>query len=1098
MSSEFSRRRFLQNTTLGAAVGLFVPPATAEPDPEELELGFTNPPDSARPWVLWFWLSGNITRDGITRDLESFHRAGIRGVWLMNGSLVPVFLDPPVTFRSPEWRAMFRHTLEECERLGMKFSVANCDGWSHSGGHWIKPEQATQRVVHSEVRLKGPTRFEDRLPTPRHKEFYEDIAVLALRTPPADSWTMAELAPKLTTNGKADGDLPRLLDGDPDSGVKLESAVPGQPLWLQIDFDRPVRAGAVRCAAAKPAIDGGYYVTITSDITLQASSGADQFRDVVAVPPVVRNFLEADVWGWKTASFAPVEARSWRLLFRGPVDLREVELIAGSRVQRWEDKSGQMPDFIVPADATPSVSAGAVVDPGGAIDLTGQVGTDGRLRWDVPEGHWTILRLGRTWTGGFVQPASAGSAPEVDKMDRAAVEHHFRAFLGELLKDIGGHAGRTLVGVEMDSWECGSSNWTPRMLEEFRRRRGYDAWPWLPVLAGRVVGDAERSDRFLFDYRRTISELIADGIYSHYRSLLAPHGIGLWAEALGPTIQRGRIQFEQVADALQCKDRVDVPMGEFWVDPPRHGEPALDTKEAAAAAHIYGQRIAAAEAFTAFPHVGWNDYPAMMKSLGDLHYCLGVNLFLLSESVHQPWPDRYPGVTLGPWGTHFQWTTTWYRYCAPWFTYMARCQYLLQQGQYVADLCYYLGEDTPIRLWEGSLKPKPPAGYDYDACTAEALLQRMEVKDGRVVVPGGMSYRLLVLSDSRRMTPEVARKLKQLVAGGAKVLGDKPANSPSLADYPRCDGEVRRISGELWDGGRVIAGRSPEEVLRADGILPDFEPLGAAKLAYIHRVAGGAHIYFVSNQDTGAVAAECAFRVSGKQPEIWDPMTGERRDAPDYRQAGGRTVVPLEFAAAQSYFVVFRAAPKPAAPGRGNFPKYDALMELRGPWTVRFDPKWGGPGGVTFDELQDWTTRREEGVKYYSGTATYEKAFDLPEAGRRLLLDLGEVNHIAEVRLNGKAAGVAWAAPWRVDITEAAKTGRNVLEIDVANLWVNRLVRDSGLPENQRLTWTTHNPYKPDSPLVRSGLIGPVRVIAAEPGGSAEGKRQESKIKRQK
>jgi hypothetical protein len=413
---------------------------------------------------------------------------------------------------------------------------------------------------------------------------------------------------------------------------------------------------------------------------------------------------------------------------------------------------------------------------------------------------------------------------------------------------------------------------------------------------------------------------------------------------------------------------------------------------------------------------------------------------------------------------------------------MSRCQYLLQQGQYVADLCYYLGEDSPIRLWEGSLKPKPPAGYDYDACTAEALLQRLEVKDGRTVVPGGTSYRLLVLSDSRRMTPEVARKLKQLVAAGAKVLGDRPANSPSLAGYPRCDDEVRRVASELWDGGRVLSGRTPEDVLRADGVLPDFEPLDGAKLAYIHRVAGGTHIYFVSNQEERPLAVDCAFRVSGKQPEIWDPMTGERWDARDYRREGSRTVVPLEFAAAQSYFVVFRAAPKPATPGRGNFPRYDPVVELRGPWTVRFDAKWGGPGNVAFDELQDWTTRAEDGIKYYSGTATYEKRFDLPEVGRRLLLDLGEVNHIAEVRLNGRTAGVAWTAPWRVDITEAAKAGGNVLEIDVANIWVNRLVRDAGLPESQRLTWTTHNPYKPDSPLVRSGLIGPVRVLVAQVG----------------
>ena len=1075
-----NRRDFLLSSAAGAFAfhgGALQLSAT------QLEAGFTNPPDTAKPWVLWFWLSGNITREGLTRDLESFRRAGIGGVWLMNGSLVPNFIQPPVEFMTPPWRALFRHTLDECERLGMKFMVANCDGWSHSGGHWIPAEKAMQRVVSAELRLQGPAHFEGPLPVPRANRVYQDIAVLAFPTPAGETWQMRDLKPRFSTNGRAGGPFDRLADGDPETGIRLDPPPSGEPLWLRIDFERPVRAAAVRCCVEKPAIDGGYYVAITSDTTLQAAQDGAGFTDVAAVPPVVRNFLGPDVWGWKTATFAPVEAKTWRLVFRGPVDLRDVELMAGSRVQRWEDKSGHVADFIVPADATPPAPPDMTLSPAGQIDLSARVDRQGRLTWDVPEGDWTVLRLGHTWTGGFVQPASAGAAPEVDKMDPAAVESHYAAFIGELLKDAGRHAGRTLVGVEMDSWECGSSNWTPRMLDEFRRRRGYDARPWLPALAGRVVGDSERSDRFLFDFRRTVSELIAGGIFGHYRSLIAPHGIQLWAEALGPTIQRGRIQFEQVADSLQCKGRADVPMGEFWVDPPQHGEPAFDTREAASAAHVYGKPIAAAEAYTAFPHVGWTEYPAMVKTLGDLQFCEGINLFLLSESVHQPWPDRYPGVTLGPWGTHFQWTTTWFPYARAWFEYLTRCQFLLQQGQFVADLCYYLGEDSPVRLWEGALNPKPPSGYDYDACTAEALLTRLAVKNGRIVLPDGMSYRLLVLAGGRRMTPEVLRKLKQLAEAGAAIWGERPEGSPSLVDFPNCDAEVKRLAAELWSG-RIIHDRGIEQVLRDAGVQPDFEAAGGAAtgLAYIHRRTSDAEIYFVSNQRERPQSLDCAFRVSGKQPELWDPLTGERRELPVFRQAEGRTVVPIEFAAAQACFVVFREQRRTAPAAKTNFPRIRTIQELGGPWTVAFDPQWGGPARVVFDSLQDWTKRPEEGIRYYSGAARYRKEFEIPKAlhGRRVYLDLGAVKHIAEVRLNGKPAGVAWAPPWRVEITSLVKPGTNELEITVANLWVNRLVKDSGLPEDRRLTWTTHNPYKPDSPLVESGLLGPVTLRIAE------------------
>jgi hypothetical protein len=1070
-----------------------------------VEKAFAAPPSEARAWVLWFWLSGNITRDGITTDLEAFRSAGAGGVLLMSGSLVPQYVQPTVEFMSAEWRALFVHAVRECDRLGMKLVVHNCDGWSESGGKWVTPEMAMQRVVSAELRLRGPRRFTGELPQPYANKTYGDVAVLAYRTPPGDAWTMAEMKPKLSTNGGENLPLDKLTDGNAETGVKLDEkgsvAASPEGLWLRIDFDRPVKAGAIHYAAAQRSIKGGYYVTVESEATLQASTDGRHYADVCKLPPSIRNLGDQDVWTRKTASFPPVEAQFWRIQFRPRfvpgVDLREVELLAGTRVHRWEDKSAQVADFITPTDGTPATPRERAIDPASTVELTSRVDAHGVLTWDVPAGDWTVLRIGHTWTGGFVQPASGGRSPEVDKMDRAAVEHHFRSFLGKVIEDVGPLAGKTFAGVEMDSWEAGSSNWTPGMLDEFRRRRGYDAGPYLPVLAGRVVADAERSDRFLFDFRRTISELIADTVFSHYRSMLLPHKMGLWAESFGPTIQKGRIQYEQAADSLLAKGRLDVPMGEFWVaPPPQFGEPAFDTKEAASAAHIYGKPIAAAEAFTAFAHVGWKDYPSLLKTLGDLEFTLGINRFVLSESVHQPWPERFPGLTLGDWGMRFQRSNTWFPLSRGWLDYLSRCQYLLQQGRFTADIAYYLGEDSPVRLWGGSLGLQPPAGYDYDGFTIDALLNRFKVSGHRLVLPDGMSYRVLVLPDSRRMTPPVLRKLTELVEQGATVIGPKPDASPSLVGYPACDTEVKKLAAALWgdvDGrraterrvgqGRIVWGQSLQEVLRAANVAPDFEYTGEAKdakLAYIHRALDDSDIYFVSNQREHAEKARCTFRIAGKQPEIWDAVTGERRDAVEFTETNGRTTVPLEFAPAQSWFIVFT---KPSAGARRigrNFPVCSLVSELNGPWKVRFQPRWGGPESVLFEKLDDWSRRAEEGIKHYSGTATYEKELNVPESalesGKRLYLDLGQVRNIAEVRLNGKHVAYVWTAPWRADITGEALAGTNQLQIVVANSWVNRLVGDKKLPAEKRLAWTTSDPYKADTPLEESGLLGPVTL----------------------
>ncbi len=1114
--------------------------------PDELEALFASPPDEARPWVYWFWLGGNITREGITRDLEALRRAGISGVLLMNGSLGEgVHVASPVPYGTPGWRAMVVHAARECRRLGLQMVFADCDGWCESGGPWIEPAEAMKGLVSAELRLRGPALFRGGLPKPGIPGPLFDAAVVAYPTPP-DAAALPR--PALRSSLGPGVALDALVDGNLETGVKIPvpappstpSGAPAGPApapagpgaaeqpsgpWIRLDYPEPVAACALRIAAAAPRED--YQERFESWAVLEASDDGRAFTPVVRVPPVMWSLSSFWLWGTKTAAFPLRRAASWRVVFdrRTPdgCEVREVELRSEGRVHLAETKSALFADFDPPSAEGPELAATRVVDPAAVVDLTGRVGPDGTLDWEVPAGDWTILRLCAAPNGAVVRAASAaGAGLEADKMDPAAMAEQFREADEPLLRDLGDLAGTTVVGLEMDSWETGSSNWTPGFLREFRRRRGYFATPFLPALDGRVVGSADASDRFLFDVRKTVAELVADVTFSGTRSLLAPYGAGLWGEALGPMIHE-----QQVADALQCKGRLDVPMAEFWVHPAV--SEVLDVKEASSAAHVYGKPINAAESFTGFA-APWTDSPGSVKALGDRHLALGVNRLVVHRTVLQPGPGagRAPGIVLGPHGLHFDRTNTWFEWARPWTTYLARCQALLRRGLPVADVALYLGEDPPIRLHPERLRPAPPAGYDYDALSDDALLSRFEAGSGGMALPDGMSYRLLVLPETDRMTPEVARKVRDLAAGGAAVLGPRPARSPSFRDYPNADIEVQRIADELWGpraapgprgaapgpaagrrpnakaavpagdpmaaaGGRrfgkgfVFSGISPAAALAALGVPPDvvIRPAGRGTpdLRWIHRRDGGTDIYFVANVADAPAKAEITFRVSGRRPELWDAVTGDRRPASDYRLLGGAVAVRLSLPPAGSTFVVFRTpkAGEIAGGDRRSLRDAVAFFTVPGPWSVRFDRKAGGPGRVEFPELADWSRDERPGIRFYSGKATYHAEFTVPPEALPvvgpLALDLGRVRDIAAVRLNGRDLGVVWTAPWRVNVDGILKPGRNRLEVDVIDVWRNRLIGDAGLPPEKRLTWTTFEYYKPGDRLGEAGLLGPVTLV---------------------
>ncbi|MDR3707656.1 MAG: glycosyl hydrolase [Capsulimonadaceae bacterium] len=1268
-----------------ASAAMFVPVAASQPARAQnvSATTFAAPPDSAKPQTWWHWVSGNVTREGITADLEAMKRIGLKGAQIFTVNQGP---KGPVQYMSPEWRALVQHAIKEAHRLGLELSITDCEGWSESGGPWITPEMSMQHVVYSVTPVDSDSALPIVLPRGAdYKGYYRDIAVLAFPSLIGEEKPLGKLVAAVTSS---DGPLDTSALGRP---VTLHPAN-SDPSFMRIEFKQPVTFGSITMAP----------VTGQAFVDVSVSDDGQNYRSIGRISGGPKGEPEVSI------SFRSVTARYLRFSSVGGSSAPNLPLgvigVGAARISSIGAKSGV--EASASACASPDVDGGpgSVIDPAKIVDLTAKLGADGALSWTPPPGAWTIIRFGMTSTGTPVHPAMPETIGlECDKLSADAVRANWNGQMTKVIADSGPLAGTTLKTVLMDSWEAGTGNWTPLMPEDFRRLRGYDLRPWLPALTGRAVGGIDQTERFLRDYRRTMADLLAVNHYGLMSSLAHKSGMQLQAEAVG-------IGLPTVADELLCKGNTDIPMGEFWI-----GNPGTltDDKEAASASHTYGKQYVAAESFTAVPDAAsWTNDPFSLKGLGDRAFCTGVNDISFHRYAMQPYLDRYPGVTMGPWGLNFERTNTWWEPGKAWISYLTRSQFILQQGQFAGDICYFYGGGAPRDVGGFSFSPAPPPGYDYDVCNADVLLNRMTVKDGRIVLSSGMNYRVLVLPNSTNLTPELAAKVRDLVAAGATVVGPKPLASPSLTGYPGCDAAVRKIGDEVWanlDGvtttrrsygkGFVVWGEPLDKVLA--GVGPDFTyEAGDAKteVKYIHRRIDGADYYFVSNQSYAPVEFSASFRVDGKAPELWHPDTGEIENAALFSEREGRTNVPLRLDPAGSVFVVFRrpiagvrhlamlkagqpmkfvapeARPKisilkasygsttsadvtavlkrwldggrkamvanndlaggndkdpapnvvkslfidysvdkapcstvitegetislpKAAPGskveilrasyglrgsavdvtgelancveksdepirignalcggvdpapnivktlvvtytlnggapvtktvkeNGTFsfgtsavkvavPDYtvrsasdgDVLLTnwrndtvtyatatgeaktltissvpeplpISGPWTVHFPKGWGAPESVIFDKLDSWTNSADDGVKYFSGTAVYETTVNIPAdrfgKNKALLLDLGNVKNLAEVTVNGHNKGVLWKSPFRIDVTGDAHAGSNTIRIKVTNLWPNRLIGDQFLPEDKRFTWTTFNPYKRESELLESGLLGP-------------------------
>ena len=797
--------------------------------------------------------------------------------------------------------------------------------------------------------------------------------------------------------------------------------------------------------------------------------------------------------------------------------------------------------------AYPKTAEKLIKDISSIIDLTNRMGKNGNLTWDIPAGEWVITRFVCTNTGKTLHSPSLNSdGLVIDHFNPEATKMHFQYIIDQLLTELGSFEGTALKYLYLASYEVWGISFTPNFPQEFQRRRGYDMIPYLPVLLGLTVQNKEITGRFQYDFDKTLCDLIVDAHYRVAREISNKYGLLLCAESGGP----GPVPVE----ALKALGALDIPRGEFW-----NKSPTFLVKEIACASHIYGKKIVDQESFTSWRH--WQESLADLKPLADRALCEGTNKFTLHTSPHNPPEAGMPGWAYYA-GEHMDPNRVWWSKARPFMEYLGRCCFLLQQGLFVGDVCYYYGDQGFNYVPSKHVNPSLGYGYDYDVTNAEVILTRMAAKKGRFVLPDGMSYEMLILPDRDDMDWEVLKKLEKLVNEGATIVGRKPTSSNGLTDYPHRDEEVRQLADKLWgscDGkqvkehsygkGRVIWGRTLREVLQERGIGPDFSFTSRNKetdLDYIHRRTESADIYFVSNKNMRWEEVDCVFRVKGKVPELWMPDTGEMRKQIVYDFVEGGTKVSLRLPPAGSVFVVFREKAEknhivsisrngtrvfPTSPGIAQelasievLPGEDndvnlfaweegtyiletaqgkrenievesvpAEFEIEGPWEVRFPYGWGAPPSKVFPRLISWTEAPEDGVKYFSGIATYYKEFDLPaalsEADKHIVLDLGRVMVLADVYLNGKHLGILWKPPFRLDITQAVKPGRNHLIVEVANLWSNRMTGDARLPESRRytnsnikhvggplrkgLTWK-------EAPLLESGLIGPVRLLAAK------------------
>ncbi|MDO5309592.1 MAG: glycosyl hydrolase [Planctomycetia bacterium] len=1046
-----------------------MPPETnqlpSNPTRAELLQGFANPTGLVRTGAYWYWLSGNSSQEGVRKDIEAMKSVGIDRAYIgdIGQDAVPT---GPVRFFSDEWWEIVHQAFKAGTENDVEVGIFNSPGWSQSGGPWVSYDMAMRYLVKSETLVTGPKKVKFELTKPEfrneNKDEYQDVVVIAYPAP------------------KGYGE--RIVENNPD---KL-NLVAGKPTTLTITADNDFTArGAVVKLQPRPVIaQVEIFAKVKGDKKSIAKFEVNRYN-----PELNVGFMP---YAPVTANFPAATAKEFEIVVTADRDaaLAEVSLEAAPVVadvfNKTLAKMHQTPHPMWHEYQWPQAAKEAREDRDGAYDpnkvvvLTDKV-KDGVLTWDVPEGDWVVERFGAVPTGTKNAPAvPEATGYEVDKMSAEHALEHFNAYMLDLINRFPKEDMKSFTTIVQDSYEMGGQNYTDNLAEKFKASFGYDPTAYLPVYYGAVAGNLDVSERFLWDLRRFIADEVAYSYVGGLREAANAYGKNTWLECYG--------HWGFPGEFLQYGGQSNEIAGEYWSEGSL-GD--IENRIASSCGHIYGKTKIWAESNTC----AGNPYgrsPVDLKKRTDRFFADGINNTLLHLFVEQP-DERKPGFNAW-FGNEFNRHNTWFPQLDLYVMYLKRVNYMLQQGLNVADVAYFIGEDCPKMV--GLVEPALPSGYQYDFINGEVLVETVSVDEkGLLTLPHGTQYKILVLPPLDSMRPAVLKSIKKLVEDGAFVLGPKPSRSPSLQDYPNADAQVKELADQLWgdvDGvnvksrkvgkGTIASGLTMEEALAMVNCPPDCQYDPATQLVYGRRTTDNGDLYFIANQtDATLNDVNVVFRVSGKEPEIWDPTTGETRQVKSWSVKDGRTTIALNFVPQESYFVVFeKDTDANAGTGKSNALALETLVDVNGPWDVSFltDEVSRGPKGtIVFDNLYDWTTSDNDAIKYYSGTANYATIVKLDaKPTNRVYLELGAVSEMAKVTINGSYVGGVWTAPYRLDVTEYLKQGDNILQIEVVNCWVNRLIGDSKLPENERKTWCPVNNYTPQSPLKKSGLIGPVRL----------------------
>jgi len=1046
----------------------------------QIQKGFQTLQDTNKVWCYYYWIGDDISIEGITKDMESMKEFGIGAVLI--GNINPDEADGPVPLFSDEWWDIIVHAVNEGHRLGIDIGFFNCPGWSQSGGPWVGYDKAMRHLVYSEAKVQGPVKIHLNLKKPR--EEFQDTYVLAFKSLESENKRL-----------KADNLMLRTTPVMPDPGKWFDNDTSTSALFsltdnatytVDISSKEKIHARSLILHPARPQFlcNVELYALLDGDYKMIKSFIFDRSNTDVNVGPVTHGPLALAIPETNSGDFRLVCSNF--VSNEKQAGFSEIIITEEQIFEKYIEKSlGKMHPTPLPLfDSYLWQRQEEVTDKSllisEVLDISTQMDKNGTLTWEAPEGNWTILRVGMTPTGTKNSPsAPQGKGYEVDKANSELVRFHFDQFIGEILKRIPEGSRSAFKYVIADSYEMGSQNWTDGFGDKFKSRYGYDPVRYLPVFSGRIVGSVEESERFLWDLRRAIADDIAYEYVGGLRKASNEKGLKTWLENYG--------HWGYPGEFLMYGGQSDLVSGEFWNEGTL-GD--IECKSASSAAHMYGKTITSAESFTA-GRQSYKRHPALLKKRGDWSFTEGINHVVLHVVIQQPDDKRIPGINAW-FSTEFNRHNTWFKEGKSWVDYLRRCQNMLQQGKYVADVCYFIGEDAPKMT--GTRNPELPNGYSYDYINAEVIMTRLAVKDGRFVLPDGMSYALLILPELKSMRPQVLAKIEELVKQGGAVLGSKPSQSPSLQDYPACDSVVKDITTRLWAGeykdgklvhrygkGYQMDGLSVQEALDLLKVTKDIDLGDDVPVLWTHRSLPGMDIYFLTNNSEEEVNLDASFRVTGLKPQLWDAVTGEIRPLNQFTSSDKRKVVPINLKPLQSWFVVFtNKSNENTLPGYvENFPVPETFLTIEGDWTLDFQNKIIGPQEPeVIRSLSDWTNSENEKIRYYSGTARYKIICNIdqvPETGS-IILDLGEVGVMAHAWFNEDDLGGTWIKPFTLPVNNSLKQGKNILEIEVVNTWRNYLIKEDNLPVGKRYTWTSVEDIDPGEKLTPSGLMGPVTL----------------------